>query len=132
MIGLLAVSLPIAFALALGARPDFPRSAVAISPPALGDDLFPDLEVAVRPLSGGARLLVDGADSNHPELLLYLSSTPAAGFELPAAAHLLGPGQGLPPRLLDLPPDARGTLLLYSLGHGRVIAQQSWPGETSP
>ncbi|MEM7480959.1 MAG: hypothetical protein AAF481_07270 [Acidobacteriota bacterium] len=132
----LAVALPLLFVLALAARPEFPLTAhapaTAAPPPTTSDDdLFPDHPLSARLGAGpgGPRLWVDrppGRSVEGPDLLLYWSVRGGSGdgTRLPADARLLGPltaGRST----FDLPTANAGELVVYSLGHHRVVVRSS-------
>ncbi len=137
MFVMLAVLLPVAVALAIGARPgDSSRASEAVESESLGQllverpDLFSTVDASVRVFdtSNGGRLLAvtPSAAVRTPDTLIYwLSGTPsadaAAADGLPSGARLLGP---LRNTAYPLPSEAtNGRIILYSLGHQEVLDQ---------
>jgi hypothetical protein len=133
MVGALALTLPLGFAAAIGGR--VPEAAGPL-PEALAEEraeLGPVLrEVAAA--SGGRRFelaldragvveLAQVSGERAPAVLAYWSAG-APGDELPGDAVLLGSlGEGA--RRFALPPAAgegSGTVFVFSLGHGEVLA----------
>jgi hypothetical protein len=137
--GLLAVTLPPAFAFALWSRPsplrmeDLP-AALDPAAPAPGvvlwerDDLFGSMPARARLLAevaGGPPVAVElapHADPMRPDVLVYWSAGDAR--EIPPGAVLLGRLAGARTRRFELPEPARrtaGRLHLYSLGHQALL-----------
>jgi len=82
----------------------------------------PPTDVSVFRDGERALLLIEPReDPGLPDLLVYRSSAPEAGTELPDDAVLLGRLDGSSPVWVEAG-DERGTLILYSLAHQRVVA----------
>jgi len=160
LITALAVVVPTLYLLALAARPSFPEDGWGRGgiPPSLEPikevgrelaawpDLWPEpvrLTTRLVAMPDGLRALelLPVAPPDAPDLLLYW--TPAAhqgdpasaGETLPGEAWLLGPFAPESPIPLPLPEvawEGGGTLLLYSLGHQRLVAHAALPALPSP
>lgn len=63
-----------------------------------------------------------------PDPLLYFSATAPEGEALPEHARLLGAVSDAPEQPFPLPAEAQGHLILYSLGHDRVVAHAALGG----
>jgi hypothetical protein len=136
----LAVALPVLFALGLAARrgPRTEAPPAALLPPPAAEPvhatdlgaLWPDFavgaELGTDPADPGRLLLrlIPGAPVEAPDLLVYWAAAPAAAGRLPADAVLLGALAGTAPASYPLPAGAAhgGRLILYSLGWGRLLA----------
>lgn len=133
---LLVLFLPALLVLVLSSRP---RAATAsalpealTAEPAAGEATFEDSHllgsVGVRVLRGGVLELVPAAPLAQPDVLVYWSAE-APAKTVPAGAFLLGT-LGNRPRRFPLPAEAGGTaghVVLFSLGHGEVLATGALP-----
>ena len=147
-ITVLAVVVPVLFAVGLAARRPNPVSALpaALAPPSselvgvrsLGD-LWPGLAVDARigfdPADPSRRLLVliPAEPLQAPDPLVFWSAERTMA-SLPPSAVLLGGLAGAAPQTFQLPAAARpgpGFLILYSLAWGRVLAATALPLDLS-
>ncbi len=144
VIAVLAVVVPVVFALGLAARRPNPRSALpaALTPPSLAlldvgslGHLWPGLEIEVRlgfDRSEPARpvlVLIPASPPEAPDPLVYWAPEGAAP-SLPAGAVLLGSLAGTAPQTFQLPAEAAagtGSVLLYSPAWGKVMAAAPLP-----
>jgi len=142
MTGTLAIVLPLLLIVALRARPPHPRveTIPEIEPRSASQNLQPLVALLDRVdlWSGLSVRTWVYQDENHrwlelqptedprlPELLLYWSPTPPDDERLPEDSALLGELAGVQVRRFPWPSTASshdGTWILYSLGHGRVVA----------
>jgi hypothetical protein len=138
----LALLVPPAFAAALAWRPALPPpsaipAALRTEPGADAlawerDDLWPELPIRTRLLTGGSGPVVELVplrDPMKPDVLIYWAAEGTAD-RVPDGARLLGRLSGVEPRRLVLPPAAQeraGRLYLYSLGHGELVDTAALP-----
>lgn len=133
---LLVLFLPALLVLVLASRPRptvaFAVPEALVAEPAAGEVIFEDPEllgpVAVRVLRGGVLELAASAPLARPDVLVYWSAE-APAKAVPAGAYLLGP-LGDRPRRFPLPAEAAGVdghLVLFSLGHGEILATGALP-----
>ncbi len=141
--GLLAVVVPVVFALALASRPAVPVSeslpeALAPATQASGGVVGSDLAFEALPMT--ARVTRDGANFRiqvvptealaKPEVLAYWTPAGSALDRLPTDAWLLGAVGGLRPQAFTVPEAVQGRegqLVLYSLGHQEVLGAVALP-----
>ncbi len=138
----LAVALPVAYVVALAARPDEPvvdKLPPALAPAVAGPVdadlglLIEDPPLAARTRGEGSRWWLELEPVSavvRPEVLVYWSPSPAKAGRLPADAYLMGGLAGARARAFELPAAAlgnAGTLVLYSLGHQETVASAHLP-----
>lgn len=140
--GLLAVVVPVLYALALIARPaavsEGLPEALSLAVPGSGQVVVPDLAFDGLPLS--ARVMKDGADWKieivpseplaKPEVLAYWTPADSSAETLSADAWLLGAVGGIRPQAFGVPEAVQGRggrLVLYSLGHQEVLGSVALP-----
>ena len=144
----LGVLIPMVFTIAIVNRKP-PVTMAALPAPVIDQHATPPVEVAALPLlftdpAVNARLLADSVppsrisvelvpagDPRQPDLLVYWSEESVApGHELPPGAYLIGSMVGGNRRVLPLPQTASnggGTLILFSLGHSRLVGVAPLP-----
>ena len=130
MTATLALLAPLGVAAGLAARPTWPGSVPRPAPeglvmtPGLGWELGMGWEA-------GALLLAPPRKARAPRVLVYASNAPtpaALPAALPEDALLLGPLTGGRVTRLEAPAEEAGSLILYSLGHGEVVAWRDLAG----
>lgn len=97
-----------------------------------GWSLVGGLDLGVQLSTDGEQRHLDlypGPETLAPDVLVYHSaSAVVAGGDLPGDALLLGSLAGLEPRRLPFPSDrSAGHLILYSLGHARLLGSTPVP-----
>ena len=110
------------FVVALQARPEWPVEGAADAGTADLELVDQSLGLSVR---DGEVIAVDREGPHAPDRLLYWSAEVGADA-LPPGARLLGPVGG-PARRYTLPEGETGSLFLYSLGHGELLAALPLP-----
>lgn len=133
--GMAAVVAPLALA-ALASRPAAPLQpglpVGLVAPPAAaageGVELPTSPPLMLRPAAAGTLVAEAASPLEGADLLLYWAPV-EAGAAL-ADAYLLGPVRGGERQLFALPEESTGragSVVLYSLGHGEVVATTPWP-----
>ena len=131
LVGVLSVVVVLAFIAALSARPApviAPSMREGAEPLPYDTSSWtafgPGLRAIRERESGRERLLIERRPGlSSPDLLVYWAADAPAAGDLPTDAVLLGPLGDPGIHDFGLPAgEAAGTLILYSLGHGRMLA----------